>query len=79
MSWHVKRDLSVFPVSSSSYVVILKYLSGENALGGAVMAITSILSPAQVCFSFKYVNITFIGILIYTLIFTVIIMITFIN
>ncbi|XP_070163334.1 protein bark beetle [Polyergus mexicanus] len=47
ISWHVKRDLSVFPVSSSSYIVILEYLSGENALGGAVMAITSLLSPAQ--------------------------------
>ncbi|EFN78073.1 Lysyl oxidase-like protein 4 [Harpegnathos saltator] len=47
ISWHVKRDLSVFPVSSSSFVVILEYESGENALGGVVMAITSLLSPVQ--------------------------------
>lgn len=47
--WHVKRDLSVFPVSSSSFAVILEYFSGENALGGTVMIVTSILAPAQVC------------------------------
>lgn len=46
--WHVKRDLTVFPVSSSSFVVILEYESGANALGGVVMAITSLLSPKQV-------------------------------
>ncbi|XP_020286537.1 protein bark beetle isoform X2 [Pseudomyrmex gracilis] len=47
ISWHVKRDLSVFPVTSSSYMIILEYSSGENALGGVVMAVTSILSPTQ--------------------------------
>lgn len=46
--WHVKRDLSVFPVSSSSFVVILEYDSGENAFGGAVMVVTSLLAPIQV-------------------------------
>ncbi|XP_011334038.1 protein bark beetle isoform X2 [Ooceraea biroi] len=46
-SWHVKRDLSVFPVSSSSFVVILEYESGANAVGGVVMAITPLLSPKQ--------------------------------
>ncbi|KAL6268222.1 hypothetical protein P5V15_001333 [Pogonomyrmex californicus] len=45
--WHVKRDLSVFPVSSSSFVVILEYESGKNALGGAVMVVTSLLAPIQ--------------------------------
>lgn len=48
MSWYLKRDLSVFPFSSSSFVVILEYESGINALGGTVMAITSILAPTQV-------------------------------
>lgn len=48
--WHVKRDLSVFPVSSSSFVVILEYDSGENALGGVVIVITSLLAPIQVYF-----------------------------
>lgn len=46
--WRVKRDLSVFPVSSSSFVVILEYDSGENASGGAVMVVTSLLAPIQV-------------------------------
>ncbi|XP_012531769.1 protein bark beetle [Monomorium pharaonis] len=45
--WHVKRDLSIFPVSSSSFVMILEYSSGENAIGGTVIAITSLLAPIQ--------------------------------
>lgn len=54
MSWYVKRDLSVFPVSSSSFVVILEYKSGENALGGTVISITSLLSPVQVYLDHEY-------------------------
>ncbi|XP_018046380.1 PREDICTED: protein bark beetle [Atta colombica] len=45
--WHVKRDLSVFPVSSSSFVVLLEYKSGENALGGTVIVVTSLSAPRQ--------------------------------
>ncbi|XP_043270872.1 protein bark beetle isoform X2 [Venturia canescens] len=46
-NWHVKRDLSVFPLSTSSFTVILQYTSGSDALGGAVMAITSLPAPRQ--------------------------------
>ncbi|XP_011303311.1 uncharacterized protein bark isoform X1 [Fopius arisanus] len=45
--YHVKRDLSIFPVSSSSFNVILEYHSGTNALGGAVLAVTTLQAPAQ--------------------------------
>ncbi|XP_076628397.1 C-type lectin domain-containing protein bark beetle [Colletes latitarsis] len=45
--WHVKRDLSVFPVTSSSFAVVLEYESGTNALGGAVMVITALQAPIQ--------------------------------
>ncbi|XP_015436907.1 PREDICTED: protein bark beetle [Dufourea novaeangliae] len=45
--WHVKRDLSVFPVTSSSFTVVLDYDSGTNALGGAVIVITAIQAPIQ--------------------------------
>ncbi|XP_015594324.1 protein bark beetle isoform X2 [Cephus cinctus] len=45
--WHVKRDLTVFPVASSSFVVILEYRSGSNALGGTVMVLTALPAPVQ--------------------------------
>ncbi|XP_054002830.1 protein bark beetle [Hylaeus anthracinus] len=45
--WHVKRDLAVFPVTSSSFAVILEYDSGVKALGGAVMVITALRAPIQ--------------------------------
>lgn len=45
--WHVKRDLSVFPLSSSSFTVLLEYQSGLNALGGAVLVITTLPAPVQ--------------------------------
>ncbi|KAK0090170.1 hypothetical protein PV325_002595 [Microctonus aethiopoides] len=45
--WHVKRDLSVFPVSSTSFSVILEYESGTNALGGAVLVLTTLPAPIQ--------------------------------
>ncbi|XP_034949444.1 protein bark beetle isoform X2 [Chelonus insularis] len=45
--WHVKRDLSVFPVSSTSFTILLEYHSGFNALGGAVLIITTIPAPIQ--------------------------------
>ncbi|XP_023246946.1 protein bark beetle [Copidosoma floridanum] len=45
--WHVKRDLTVFPVASSSYIVVLEYHSGDNALGGTVIVLTSLPAPIQ--------------------------------
>ncbi|KAJ8673362.1 hypothetical protein QAD02_004624 [Eretmocerus hayati] len=45
--WHVKRDLTVFPVASSSYGVILEYHSGENAIGGTAMVLTALPAPPQ--------------------------------
>ncbi|XP_058792901.1 protein bark beetle isoform X2 [Phymastichus coffea] len=45
--WHLKRDLTVFPVASSSYIVIFEYHSGDNALGGTVMVLTAIPAPYQ--------------------------------
>ncbi|XP_043483219.1 protein bark beetle isoform X2 [Leptopilina heterotoma] len=46
-SWILKRDLSVFPVTSSSFVVVLEYNSGTSALGGAVMVLTALSAPIQ--------------------------------
>ena len=46
--WDVRRDLTVFPTSSSSYKIILEYHSGENALGGTVIVITALPAPIQV-------------------------------
>ncbi|XP_046838795.1 protein bark beetle [Vespa crabro] len=45
--WHMKRNLTIFPVASSSFSVILEYESGESALGGAVIVISSLLAPVQ--------------------------------
>ncbi|XP_046609560.1 protein bark beetle isoform X2 [Neodiprion virginianus] len=45
--WYLKRDLTVFPVSSSSYKVILEYHSGDASLGGTVIALTALLAPVQ--------------------------------
>nr|KAF7437889.1 hypothetical protein H0235_000280 [Vespula pensylvanica] len=45
--WHMKRNLTIFPVASSSFAVILEYESGESALGGAVIVISSLLAPVQ--------------------------------
>ncbi|XP_055592413.1 protein bark beetle-like isoform X1 [Uranotaenia lowii] len=45
--WQVKRDVSVFPLTTSSYGAILQYKSGHNALGGAVIVLRSIQAPIQ--------------------------------
>ncbi|KFB47778.1 AGAP009143-PA-like protein [Anopheles sinensis] len=45
--WQVKRDLSVFPLTTSSYGAILHYRSGAGALGGAVLVLRSIQAPIQ--------------------------------
>lgn len=46
-TWNLKRDLAVFPVTSTSFAIILEYDSGINALGGAVFVITSLQAPIQ--------------------------------
>jgi hypothetical protein len=43
----VKRDITVFPFTTTSYGIILKYKSGPNALGGVVMTMSSIPAPTQ--------------------------------
>ncbi|XP_055710937.1 protein bark beetle [Phlebotomus papatasi] len=45
--WQVSRDLSVFPVTSSSYGIILHYRSGELGLGGVVITLSTIPAPVQ--------------------------------
>ncbi|XP_062547876.1 protein bark beetle isoform X1 [Armigeres subalbatus] len=45
--WQVKRDVSVFPLTTSSYGAILQYKSGHNAIGGAVLILRSIQAPIQ--------------------------------
>lgn len=45
--WSVNRDLTVFPTTSTSYGILLMYNSGQNALGGTVLAVTAIRAPIQ--------------------------------
>lgn len=45
--WKVSRDLSVFPVTSSSYGIVLNYKSGSNALGGAIFLLSAVSAPIQ--------------------------------
>ncbi|XP_046801135.1 protein bark beetle isoform X1 [Lucilia cuprina] len=45
--WDVRRDLNVFPTTSSSYGIVIYYESGENALGGAVLMLTTVQAPTQ--------------------------------
>ncbi|XP_034471844.1 protein bark beetle [Drosophila innubila] len=45
--WQVKRDLNVFPATSSSYGIIIYYESGLQALGGAVLMLSTVTAPAQ--------------------------------
>ncbi|EDW76452.2 uncharacterized protein Dwil_GK14651 [Drosophila willistoni] len=45
--WQVKRDLNVFPVTSSSYGIIIYYKSGLQALGGAVLMLSTVTAPVQ--------------------------------
>lgn len=45
--YELKRDLTVFPVTSSSYGVTVHYESGTNAFGGVVIVISSITAPVQ--------------------------------
>lgn len=45
--WDLKRDLNVFPTTSSSYGIVVKYSSGLNALGGVVIVVTTLPAPVQ--------------------------------
>lgn len=45
--WCLDRDLSTFPTTSNSFGIVLKYKSGNVALGGVVLAISSVVSPVQ--------------------------------
>lgn len=49
--FQVKRDLSVFPLTTTSYGIILKYKSGKEAIGGAVLTISSIPAPQQTIYN----------------------------
>jgi hypothetical protein len=41
-AWSLRRDLVVFPTISSSFGVLMQYHSGSNALGGAVLAVSTV-------------------------------------
>ncbi|XP_045480313.1 protein bark beetle isoform X1 [Harmonia axyridis] len=45
--WSLKRDLTVFPTTSSSYGIILEYSSGTHAVGGTVIVLSNIRAPVQ--------------------------------
>nr|XP_034174512.1 protein bark beetle [Osmia lignaria] len=47
ITWQLKRDLAVFPVTSSSFIIGLDYDSGAKALGGGVIVITALQAPIQ--------------------------------
>lgn len=38
--WSVRKDQLVFPTTSTSYTVVLDYLSGVDAFGNAIMAVS---------------------------------------
>ncbi|XP_063914202.1 protein bark beetle isoform X2 [Zophobas morio] len=46
-TWVLKRDLTVFPTTSSSHGIILEYTSGNYAYGGTVLVISTIKAPVQ--------------------------------
>ncbi|KAG7306290.1 hypothetical protein JYU34_008890 [Plutella xylostella] len=45
--WCLDRDLSTFPTTSNSFGVVLTYESGNVALGGVVLVVSSIVAPVQ--------------------------------
>ncbi|XP_063235879.1 protein bark beetle isoform X2 [Bacillus rossius redtenbacheri] len=46
-SWDLSRDLVVFPTVTVSYGLVMDYASGTNALGGAVVILSSVVAPVQ--------------------------------
>lgn len=45
--WDLKRDLTVFPATSSGPGIIMYYNSGTYAIGGTVLVISAIRAPIQ--------------------------------
>lgn len=45
--YFLKRDLTVFPLTSSSHGIVLDYNSGTHALGGTVIIVTTVKAPVQ--------------------------------
>lgn len=45
--WVVRRDLTVFPTTSSAHGIIIKYISGTGSLGGTVIVFSTIRAPVQ--------------------------------
>ncbi|XP_066146694.1 protein bark beetle [Euwallacea fornicatus] len=45
--WELKRDLTVFPGTSSAHGIILDYSSGLNSLGGTVIVLSTVRAPMQ--------------------------------
>ncbi|XP_056639840.1 protein bark beetle [Diorhabda sublineata] len=45
--YNLRRDLTVFPMTSSSHGVVLDYTSGSNAFGGTVLIINTVKAPVQ--------------------------------
>lgn len=45
--WCLHRDLSTFPTTSTTFGVVLTYKSGNAALGGVVLVVSTILAPVQ--------------------------------
>ncbi|XP_050298201.1 protein bark beetle isoform X2 [Anthonomus grandis grandis] len=45
--WILKRDLSVFPTTSSAHTIIMDYASGTNSFGGTVIILSAIRAPVQ--------------------------------
>ncbi|KAG5895778.1 hypothetical protein JTB14_001625 [Gonioctena quinquepunctata] len=46
-SYVLKRDLTVFPTTSSAHGIVLEYASGSNAFGGVVLVINTVKAPVQ--------------------------------
>lgn len=49
--WSLNRDLTVFPTTSSSHGIILEYYSGNHAIGGTVIVLSSIRAPVQTIYN----------------------------
>ncbi|CAH1173589.1 unnamed protein product [Phaedon cochleariae] len=47
----LRRDLTVFPMTSSAHGVVLDYVSGSNALGGTVLVISTVRAPLQTVYN----------------------------
>ncbi|RVE49659.1 hypothetical protein evm_005716 [Chilo suppressalis] len=45
--WCLDRDLSTFPTTSNSFGIVLTYESGNAALGGVVLVVSTIVAPVQ--------------------------------